>query len=144
MNCADATAAEVDEEVRKMMESCYEEAKKILSENLGVMDVIAAYLIKEETITGEQFMKLYRREKGIPEPEKKQDAEEPKPEAPAAEIRSAEEPKPAEPTASAEEPKAEEPKAPAAEPETQEEGVKGRFSNVPVSRLENPDNIQKQ
>ena len=144
MNCADATAAEVDEEVRKMMESCYEEAKKILSENLGVMDVIAAYLIKEETITGEQFMKLYRREKGIPEPEKKQDAEELKPEAPAAEIRSAEEPKPAEPTASAEEPKAEEPKAPAAEPETQEEGVKGRFSNVPVSRLENPDNIQKQ
>lgn len=144
MNCADATAAEVDEEVRKMMESCYEEAKKILSENLGVMDVIAAYLIKEETITGEQFMKLYRREKGIPEPEKKQDAEEPNPEAPAEEIRSAEEPKPAEPTASAEEPKAEEPKAPAAEPETQEEGVKGRFSNVPVSRLENPDNIQKQ
>ena len=144
MNCADATAAEVDEEVRKMMESCYEEAKKILSENLEVMDVIAAYLIKEETITGEQFMKLYRREKGIPEPEKKQDAEEPNPEAPAAEIRSAEEPKPAEPTASAEEPKAEEPKAPAAEPETQEEGVKGRFSNVPVSRLEDPDNIQKQ
>ena len=75
---------------------------------------------------------------------KKQEAEEPKPEAPAAEIRSAEEPKPAEPTASAEEPKAEEPKAPAAEPETQEEGVKGRFSNVPVSRLEDPDNIQKQ
>ena len=156
MNCADATAAEVDEEVRKMMESCYEEAKKILSENLGVMDVIAAYLIKEETITGEQFMKLYRREKGIPEPEKKQDAEEPKQEAPAAEIRPAEESKPAEseasaeeskqaePTASAEEPKAEEPREPAAEPEAQEEGVKGRFSNVPVSRLEDPDNIQKQ
>ena len=144
MNCADATAAEVDEEVRKMMESCYEEAKKILSENLGVMDVIAAYLIKEETITGEQFMKLYRREKGIPEPEKKQDAEVPKPEAPAAEIRPAEESKPAESEASAEEPKAEEPKEPAAEPEAQEEGVKGRFSNVPVSRLEDPDNIQKQ
>lgn len=156
MNCADATAAEVDEEVRKMMESCYEEAKRILSENLGVMDVIAAYLIKEETITGEQFMKLYRREKGIPEPEKKQDTEEPKPEAPAAEIRLAEESKPAEsgasaeesrqaePTASAEEPKAEEPREPAAEPEAQEEGVKGRFSNVPVSRLEDPDNIQKQ
>lgn len=141
MNCADATAAEVDEEVRKMMESCYEEAKRILSENLGVMDVIAAYLIKEETITGEQFMKLYRREKGIPEPEKKQDAEEPKQAEPTA---SAEESKPAEPTAPAEEPKAEEPREPAAEPETQEEGVKGRFSNVPVSRLEDPDNIQKQ
>ena len=144
MNCADATAAEVDEEVRKMMESCYEEAKKILSENLGVMDVIAAYLIKEETITGEQFMKLYRREKGIPEPEKKQDAEEPKQEAPAAEIRPAEEAKAEEPKTPAEEPKAEEPREPAAEPETQEEGVKGRFSNVPVSRLEDPDNIQKQ
>ncbi len=144
MNCADATAAEVDEEVRKMMESCYEEAKKILSENLGVMDVIAAYLIKEETITGEQFMKLYSKDKRSPVPAKKQYAEDTKQEAPAADIRSAEEPKPAEPTASAEEPKAEEPKAPAAEPETQEEGVKGRFSNVPVSRLEDPDNIQKQ
>lgn len=144
MNCADATAAEVDEEVRKMMESCYEEAKKILSENLGVMDVIAAYLIKEETITGEQFMKLYRREKGIPEPEKKQDAEESKPEAPAAEIRPAEEAKAEEPKTPAEEPKAEEHREPAAEPGAQEEGVKGRFSNVPVSRLEDPDNIQKQ
>lgn len=144
MNCADATAAEVDEEVRKMMESCYEEAKRILSENLGVMDVIAAYLIKEETITGEQFMKLYRREKEIPEPEKKQDAEEPKPEAPAAEIRPAEEPKAEEPKTPAEEPKPEESGTPAAEPEAKEEGVKGRFSNVPVSRLEDPDNIQKQ
>ena len=144
MNCADATAAEVDEEVRKMMESCYEEAKKILSENLGVMDVIAAYLIKEETITGEQFMKLYRREKGIPEPEKKQAADEPKPEAPAAEIRPAEEAKAEEPKTPAEEAKPEESGTPAAEPEAQEDGVKGRFSNVPVSRLEDPDNIQKQ
>jgi cell division protease FtsH len=69
MNCADNTAAAVDEEVRKIMDSCYQEAKKIISENMSVMDVIAAYLIQEETITGEQFMKLYRKEKGIPEPE---------------------------------------------------------------------------
>ncbi len=69
LNCADATAAAVDEEVRSMMESCYQEAKEILSQNMDVMDTIAAYLIKEETITGEQFMKLYRKEKGIPEPE---------------------------------------------------------------------------
>ena len=68
MNCADATAAAVDEEVRQIMENCYQEAKKLLSENMDVMDVIAAYLIKEETITGEQFMKLYRKTKGIPEP----------------------------------------------------------------------------
>ena len=69
LNCADVTAAAVDEEVRSMMDSCYREAKEILSQNMDVMDAIAAYLIKEETITGEQFMKLYRKEKGIPEPE---------------------------------------------------------------------------
>lgn len=69
MDCADATAAGVDEEVRTMMQDCYEEAKRLLAENMDVMDVIAAYLIKEETITGEQFMKLYRQQKGIPEPE---------------------------------------------------------------------------
>lgn len=68
LNCADATAAEVDEEVRKILESCYEESKKILSENLDAMDKIAEYLIREETITGKQFMKLYREVKGIPDP----------------------------------------------------------------------------
>ena len=74
LNCADETAAAVDEEVRRIIDACYEEAKNILSENLDVMDEIAAYLIKEETITGAQFMKIFREAKGIPEPEK---AEEP-------------------------------------------------------------------
>lgn len=69
LNCADETAAAVDEEVRKIMEECYKEAKDILRENLDVMDKIAAYLIKEETITGKQFMKIYREAKGLPEPE---------------------------------------------------------------------------
>ena len=69
LNCADETAAAVDEEVRKIMEECYEEAKGILRDNLDVMDKIAAYLIKEETITGKQFMKIYREAKGLPEPE---------------------------------------------------------------------------
>ncbi len=71
MNCADETAAAVDEEIRQILEKCYEEAKQILSENLDAMDVIAEYLIKEETITGKQFMKMYREVKGLPEQEDK-------------------------------------------------------------------------
>ena len=71
MNCADETAAAVDEEIRQILEKCYEEAKQILSENLDAMDVIAEYLIKEETITGKQFMKMYREAKGLPEQEDK-------------------------------------------------------------------------
>ena len=70
MNCADSTAAEVDEEVRKIIDKCYREAKKIISDNLDALDIIAGHLIEKETITGEEFMKLYRQVKGIPEPEK--------------------------------------------------------------------------
>ena len=76
MNCADSTAAEVDEEVRRIIEKCYEEAKQIISENMDAMDVIAGHLIAKETITGEEFMKLYREVKGIPEPEKKPETDE--------------------------------------------------------------------
>ncbi len=72
MNCADETAAKVDAEVHRILESCYQEAKEILSENLDVMDQIADYLIREETITGKQFMDIYYKAKGItPPPEKK-------------------------------------------------------------------------
>ena len=51
-----------------VMEGCYNEAKAILSENMEAMDMIADYLIREETITGKEFMQLYRQAKGIPEP----------------------------------------------------------------------------
>lgn len=152
MNCADATAAEVDEEVRRMMEQCYEEAKKILSENMDVMDVIAAYLIKEETITGEQFMKLYRKEKGIPEPEKKEEEKPaPAPEqkeenpasAPAAAEAGKEESKAApEASSSAEERTAQDEQgasdtaADGASGNEKEDVPTGRFSNVPVTRLD--------
>lgn len=71
LNCADNTAAAVDEEIRRIIDECYEEARKILSDNLDVMDEIAAYLIKEETITGAQFMKIFREAKGLPEEDKK-------------------------------------------------------------------------
>ena len=65
LNCSDVTAAAVDEEVRKIMEDCYKEAKQILSENLDAMDMIADQLIREETITGKDFMRLYRKAKGM-------------------------------------------------------------------------------
>ena len=71
MNCADRTAAEVDSEVIGILAACYEEAKKLLSENRDIMDKIAAHLIEKETITGKEFMEIYCAEKGIPVPEPK-------------------------------------------------------------------------
>ncbi len=71
MNCADKTAAEVDSEVISIIAGCYEEAKKLLSENREIMDKIAAHLIEKETITGREFMEIYCAEKGIPVPEPK-------------------------------------------------------------------------
>ena len=67
LNCGDATAAEIDTEVMKMLKEAYAEAKRLLSENRDAMDQIAAFLI--ETITGKEFMKIFREVKGIPEPE---------------------------------------------------------------------------
>ncbi len=68
MNCAEATASQVDDEVMKMLKEAYEEAKTLLSENRDVMDKIAEFLIERETITGKEFMKIFREAKGIPEP----------------------------------------------------------------------------
>ncbi len=69
LNCGDATAAEIDTEVMKMLKEAYAEAKRLLSENRDAMDQIAAFLIEKETITGKEFMKIFREVKGIPEPE---------------------------------------------------------------------------
>ena len=76
--CSEATEAQVDEEVMKLLKESYEEAKRLLSENRDILDKIAAYLIEKETITGKEFMEIYRREKGLPDPEeeKKDKAEE--------------------------------------------------------------------
>ena len=60
LNAADSTAAEVDREVRNMLAKAYEQAKQMLSENRPILDNIAAYLIERETITGEEFMKIFR------------------------------------------------------------------------------------
>ena len=69
MNCSDATAAGVDQEVMRILKESYDEAKRLLSENRDVLDKIAEYLIQKETITGKEFMKIFREVKGIPEPE---------------------------------------------------------------------------
>lgn len=68
MNCAQATEAEVDDEVKKLIASCYEEAKQIIRDNRDVMDQLARYLYDHETITGKEFMKIFREAKGLPEP----------------------------------------------------------------------------
>ena len=64
MNCGDATAAQVDEEVKKLLASCYDRAKELLSQNRDVLDAIASYLREKETITGKQFMDIYNQVKG--------------------------------------------------------------------------------
>ena len=69
LNCAESTAAQVDEEVMKILSESYEQAKKLLSENREVLDKIAEYLIEKETITGKEFMKIFRDLKGLPEPD---------------------------------------------------------------------------
>ena len=68
LNCSDETAAMIDDEVKELLKECFAEAKKLLSENRDVLDEIAKYLYEKETITGKQFMEIYRKVKGIPEP----------------------------------------------------------------------------
>lgn len=72
MNCSDQTAAAIDEEIVSMLKKAYEQAKEMLSENRELMDKLAGYLIEKETITGKEFMKIFRAEKGIPEPEEEE------------------------------------------------------------------------
>lgn len=69
MNCGEATAAEIDQEVMQMLKVSYEEAKRLLSENRDALDKIADFLIEKETITGKEFMEIFRKVQGIEETE---------------------------------------------------------------------------
>lgn len=124
MNCSDQTAAEVDKEVVAILKESYEQAKQMLSENRELMDKLAAFLIEKETITGKEFMEIFRREKGLPEPEEKKKDAEPGQTVPEikfpTEVRMTEEPK-------QEEPKPEESEE---EPKPEEPENKGIFSNM--------------
>ena len=119
MNCSDQTAAEVDKEVVAILKESYEQAKQMLSENRELMDKLAAFLIEKETITGKEFMEIFRREKGLPEPEEKKKDAEPGQTVP--EIKFPTE------VRMTEEPKQEEPKKEESEEEPENKGI---FSNM--------------
>ena len=75
LNCGDATAADIDQEVMKILKNAYDEAKRLLRDDREAMDKIAAFLIEKETITGKEFMKIFREVKGLPELEEKKEGE---------------------------------------------------------------------
>lgn len=128
LTCSDRTAADVDTEVMETLKQCYEEAKEMLSGNRELMDKLAAHLIEKETISGKEFMKIYRKEKGIPEPEEKEDGKE----------------REAEQEPETKEEPVTEPQKPAGQTETlddhqkesEEAKVTGRFSNAPSDFFE--------
>lgn len=67
LNCSDTTAAEIDAEVVEILKESYEKALALLRDNRELMDKLADFLIEKETITGKEFMEIFRREKGLPE-----------------------------------------------------------------------------
>ena len=73
LNCSDNTAAEIDAEVVAILKESYDKAKELLSENREILDKLAEFLIEKETITGKEFMKIFRELKGLPEPEDKKE-----------------------------------------------------------------------
>ena len=70
LNCGDDTATEVDHEVMILLHNSYEEAKRLIGSHREALDKIADYLIRRETITGKEFMKIFHAvERGIEIPE---------------------------------------------------------------------------
>ena len=65
-NCSDETETVIDNEIKRMLKACYEDAKRILGENREALDRIAAYLFEKETITGKEFMALFKEVKELP------------------------------------------------------------------------------
>lgn len=75
MNCGDATAALIDEEVQKLLAESYAEAKQLLADHIDILDEIADFLYDRETITGKEFMAIYNRILGRDTEESNADAE---------------------------------------------------------------------
>lgn len=74
--CGESTASQIDDEVLSIINSSYAEAMKLLDENREILDRISDYLYEKETITGKEFMKMFRDMKGLPDPdEEKNDGE---------------------------------------------------------------------
>lgn len=76
--CGENTASQIDDEVLSIINSCYAEAMKLLDENREILDSISDYLYQKETITGKEFMKMFRDMKGLPDPDEEKDGEESK------------------------------------------------------------------
>ena len=67
--CGENTASQIDDEVLSIINSSYAEAIKLLDENREILDSISEYLYEKETITGKEFMKMFRDMKGLPDPD---------------------------------------------------------------------------
>ena len=67
LNCGEETAAQIDQEVMKILKDSYDEAVRLLQENRDILNEISEYLYEHETITGKEFMKIFRQLKGIPD-----------------------------------------------------------------------------
>lgn len=76
--CGENTASQIDDEVLSIINSSYAEAMKLLDENREILDSISDYLYEKETITGKEFMKMFRDMKGLPDPDEEKDGEESK------------------------------------------------------------------
>lgn len=151
LNCSDITAAQIDQEVMRILKECYQQALDLLSQNREVMDKLADFLIEKETITGKEFMKIYREIKGLPQPEETEGKEETSgnvPERSGQEAAKETERKPEKQQRTIagqvieepEEDRAEENKPwtpPAPGPEAQHQGPVGRFSGAPIEDQEN-------
>ena len=73
MTCGERTAAEVDQEVLRIVTECYDKATDLLEENREILDKISDYLYEHETITGKEFMKIFRDLKGLDDTEEKKE-----------------------------------------------------------------------
>lgn len=73
--CGENTASQIDDEVLSIINSSYAEAMKLLDENREILDSISDYLYEKETITGKEFMKMFRDMKGLPDPDEEKDGE---------------------------------------------------------------------
>lgn len=71
--CGENTASQIDDEVLSIINSSYAEAMKLLDENREILDRISDYLYQKETITGKEFMKMFRDMKGLPDPDEEKD-----------------------------------------------------------------------
>ena len=74
--CGEDTSAEIDKEVLKIINEAYDEATRLLEENKEILDKISEYLYEKETITGKEFMKMFREMKGLPDPDEEKKADE--------------------------------------------------------------------